>query len=209
MAHFTQQPVQQIQQVPQILQVPQIPQFNQNLIQPIQGNQQPVVNQVPVNQIPEPVLPTQGTNPMPKLDPTILTQSFQQFPKGSENIQQTSKASPEFGNNTSSEAGNEKKVEKIVEELKSIEKSPEETNEKIQKPAVGTPPTTEEKTPEQQKKEASQIEKIKVYGYQIPQKILELGSKVNDLGKTGDLGSAKTWLYILVGSQRLQAIASG
>lgn len=176
---------------------PSIPEPISQLIPEIPQMPQVIPQITPVNQIPVEPIRSDIDQPVPKLDPTILTQSFQQFPKGSENLQTSSKASPEYVP-ASNEAGHEKQVEKIVEELKSIEKSPEETNEKVKEEPKPSNPN-ENNNQDVPKTNIQQIEKIKVYGYQIPQKILKLGSKVNELARRGDLGSAKTWLYILVG----------
>ncbi|MEI6462581.1 MAG: hypothetical protein WCO33_02830 [bacterium] len=178
------EPIQEVATVEPSLPVSQVPQVN---------NDQ-VVDQASLKQVPT-IVPVQA--PVPQLDPTILTQSFQQFPKGSENNQASGKPGPEY-QSQSNESGNESKVEAIVEELKSIEKSPEETNEKVKEDPKPKNPN-ENNNQDVPKVNAPQVNKIKVYGYQIPQKILELGSKVNELASRGDLGSAKTWLYILVG----------
>ncbi|MEI6887183.1 MAG: hypothetical protein WCK31_03005, partial [bacterium] len=186
-------PIQPIEPVQNIALPQQVP---TQVVSPIVEPSLPLVNPIvpaPIDQQVNSAIP----NPAPQVDPSILTQSFQQFPNGSENNQLSGKQSPEY-QSAANEAGNEKQVEKIVEELKSIEKSPEETNEKVKEtPKVENPIENNNKDVPNTK--IPEIEKIKVYGYQIPQKILELGSKVNDLASRSDLGSAKTWLYILVG----------
>jgi len=133
------------------------------------------------------------------LDPSILASSFQQFPKVDRPVLISTGANPEVSANRPLEATADQAQEKILEELRNIESSPDKNAEQK---APETPKEEDNKVDESKDhtvKTSGAIGNIKVYGYKIPQKVINLGDKLIAMKGIGDVNSAKTWLYALVG----------
>jgi len=171
--------------------------FLQGQMAPINNDQIVFDQNTPAQTLP----PLQmGAEPnQPKLDPGILASSFQQFPKEDRPVLISTGANPEVSANRPLEAATENAQEKILEELRNIESSPEATNEQKapEKPKEEDNKIDESK--DHQAKTTGAIGNITVYGYKIPQKVINLGDKLIAMKGIGDVNSAKTWLYALVG----------
>jgi len=165
-----------------------------------QGQMAPLTDNVPTqNVVPQSLPPLPATDQNTQLDPSILASSFQQFPKVDRPVQISTGANPEVSANRPLEATTEQAQEKILEELRNIEGSPEA---KTEQKAPETPKEEDNKLDESKDhtvKTSGAIGNIKVYGYKIPQKVINLGDKLIAMKGIGDVNSAKTWLYALVG----------
>jgi hypothetical protein len=167
----------------------------------LQGQMAPLTDNVPTQNVVAqtlPPLPNVNTQ-NPQLDPSILASSFQQFPKEDRPVQISTGANPEVSANRPLEATTEQAQEKILEELRNIESSPDA---KTEQKAPETPKEEDNKLDESKDhsaKTTGAIGNITVYGYKIPQKVINLGDKLIAMKGIGDVNSAKTWLYALVG----------
>lgn len=171
--------------------------FVQGQMAPI-NNDQIIFNQNTTSQT-LPPLQMGGDVNQTNLDPSILASSFQQFPKVDRPVLISTGANPEVSANRPLEATADQAQEKILEELRNIESSPDKNAEQK---APETPKEEDNKVDESKDhtvKTSGAIGNIKVYGYKIPQKVINLGDKLIAMKGIGDVNSAKTWLYALVG----------
>jgi len=133
------------------------------------------------------------------LDPSILASSFQQFPKVDRPVLISTGANPEVSANRPLEATADQAQEKILEELRNIESSPDKNAEQKAPEAPKEEDNKVDESKDHTVKTSGAIGNIKVYGYKIPQKVINLGDKLIAMKGIGDVNSAKTWLYALVG----------
>jgi len=133
------------------------------------------------------------------LDPSILASSFQQFPKVDRPVLISTGANPEVSANRPLEATADQAQEKILEELRNIESSPDKNAEQKAPEAPKEEDNKLDESKDHTVKTSGAIGNIKVYGYKIPQKVINLGDKLIAMKGIGDVNSAKTWLYALVG----------